>query len=159
MNTIKKHRQYKPRVITHCPDGHEYTPENTAIRRRAACKDARACRTCEKAWAKKAKKKAQPKRLQWYYDILLKSTCVTCGESRPATLQWDHKDPTIKEFAISDAIRQGHSRTRVLKEMAKCDVLCANCHAVKTAEQQGWYRGRSGLESGLIGSSSIERGV
>ena len=141
MNTTKKLKQYKPRVITHCPKGHEYTPENTAIRKRKSCKDAKACRTCERAWVKKAKTKMMPKRKSWYYEILLKSFCIDCGESRPATLQWDHRDPSLKKFAISDAIRQGHSKKRILEEMAKCDVRCANCHAIRTAEQQNWYKG------------------
>jgi hypothetical protein len=141
MNSIKRSVQYQTKDITHCPLGHEYTPENTFIRNRHPHKNAKVCRTCQRIWAKKAKTKMMPKRKSWYYDILLNSFCLDCGESRPATLQWDHRDPSLKEFGISDAIRQGHSKKRILEEMAKCDVRCANCHAIRTAEQQGWYKG------------------
>lgn len=40
-------------VITHCPRGHEYTPENTRVR---AC--GRCCRTCERMLARVRKDRA-----------------------------------------------------------------------------------------------------
>lgn len=36
------------RIKTHCPHGHEYTPENTVIRGVAAGRPQRVCRTCER---------------------------------------------------------------------------------------------------------------
>jgi len=65
--------------------------------------------------------------------------CVECGESRPETLQFDHIDPSTKSFAISSALRNNYAWQRIANEMAKCQVLCANCHAIKTAGEQNWY--------------------
>jgi hypothetical protein len=31
---------------------------------------------------------------------------------------------------------------RVLVEIEKCDVRCANCHRKRTAQQFGWRKGR-----------------
>jgi hypothetical protein len=44
-------------------------------------------------------------------------------------LQFHHRNPREKDFTISNACSWGWSIERILKEMEKCDVLCANCHA------------------------------
>lgn len=52
--------------------------------------------------------------------------CIQCGYNRCiAALHFHHRDPTSKTFAI----RQAKSLTRARIEAAKCDLLCANCHA------------------------------
>jgi hypothetical protein len=53
--------------------------------------------------------------------------CDICGESHLACLDFHHKDPADKQFSISSAIHQGVS-AKVVMEIAKCRVLCANCH-------------------------------
>jgi hypothetical protein len=68
---------------------------------------------------------------------LLSHPCP-CGESDPVVLEFDHVRGE-KSFNISDAARWGWSMERVFEEVAKCDVLCANCHRRKTAKQLGWY--------------------
>ena len=63
--------------------------------------------------------------------------CARCGENHPATLQFHHCDPQKKDFNLSEAVREGYSIKRIKKEVAKCTVLCANCHA---KECYGWAR-------------------
>lgn len=53
--------------------------------------------------------------------------CVECGENHPACLHFHHINPDDKEFILS----KQYSMTRKIKEMEKCEVLCANCHAKK----------------------------
>lgn len=55
--------------------------------------------------------------------------CTICGYAQvPAALQFHHIDPDGKEFHIA---HRGHSRSlaRCRKEIRKCILLCANCHA------------------------------
>jgi transposase len=55
--------------------------------------------------------------------------CALCGYSRcPAALHFHHVDPASKQFHLS---MQGVTRSlaRARAEMAKCVLLCANCHA------------------------------
>lgn len=57
--------------------------------------------------------------------------CEHCGYSEHlAALQFHHIDPTEKDFAIS-SIQGSYSWERMVKELDKCELLCANCHAVE----------------------------
>lgn len=73
------------------------------------------------------------------YDILVESKCADCPENRPACLQFDHTDPSKKLFNVAQAATLGKSLESVDREIAKCIIRCANCHALRTAEQFGWY--------------------
>lgn len=55
--------------------------------------------------------------------------CADCGESHPACLHFHHRDPREKDFTIANAASWGWGIQRILQEIQKCDVLCANCHA------------------------------
>lgn len=52
--------------------------------------------------------------------------CGTCGEKDPSCLDFHHRDRTTKEGHIGEFRKFGMKR--LLAEIAKCDVLCANCH-------------------------------
>lgn len=89
------------------------------------------------------------KRKLWKFYNQLKAVvkCVRCGETHPATLQFHHLNPEQKEFILAEAVNRGFSKERIQKEIAKCEVLCANCHA---KEHYNWAR-KNGkrLEKGL----------
>jgi hypothetical protein len=53
----------------------------------------------------------------------------------PAAMQWDHCSGTTKPFDVSDGLPR-YSREAILAEIAKCDLFCANCHAVRAYERQ-----------------------
>jgi hypothetical protein len=44
-------------------------------------------------------------------------------------MDFDHRPGTVKLFHIG---KNTHSEDAVLAEIAKCDVVCANCHRVRT---------------------------
>lgn len=73
-------------------------------------------------------------RLLW--DFLKKNGCVRCGETNPVVLELDHLSD--KKYNISDII-YCHTWDSVLTELAKCQILCSNCHRKKTAKDFGWY--------------------
>lgn len=54
--------------------------------------------------------------------------CKICGEKRPWVLDLHHREGEKKERNISDMLRKNISWEKILKELTKCDVLCANCH-------------------------------
>ena len=73
---------------------------------------------------------------EWYTKYKATLHCENCGEWRPECLQFHHRDPRQKEFNISEWIRNGVSLETLRAEIAKCDVLCANCHAIETQDQK-----------------------
>lgn len=74
-------------------------------------------------------------------DYLNNNPCVSCGESRLPCLQFDHIDPNTKVDNIANLVRSS-SFNSIMIEISKCRVLCANCHAVRTAEQKNYYKYR-----------------
>jgi hypothetical protein len=56
--------------------------------------------------------------------------CADCGESDPLVLEFDHRGN--KSFNIAKGARDRNWQA-VLDEIAKCDVVCANCHRRRTA--------------------------
>jgi len=58
--------------------------------------------------------------------------CTDCGVQYPFyVMQFDHVRGK-KKFNLSRVSSLGMGRQAVLDEIAKCDVVCANCHAVRT---------------------------
>ena len=56
--------------------------------------------------------------------------CMDCGyNANPVALQFDHTEDN-KEFTIGRCT--GYSMERLLAEVAKCEVVCANCHHIRT---------------------------
>lgn len=61
--------------------------------------------------------------------------CVECGYNEHfCALDFDHIDPSQKEFTIGTSYTSV-SLERLYKEIDKCQVLCANCHRIKTYNQ------------------------
>lgn len=61
--------------------------------------------------------------------------CVDCKvKYAPWIMQFDHlKD---KEIDVSNAVSKLWSRERITQEVAKCELVCANCHADRTYKRQ-----------------------
>lgn len=73
-------------------------------------------------------------------QYLQKSKCEICDENDIRVLEFDHIDPSIKSFSISQSVKLGRSWDAVMQEIKKCRVLCANCHKKHTASQSNWYK-------------------
>lgn len=63
-------------------------------------------------------------------EIKSKLACTKCGQNHPATLDFHHIDPTMKIDEVNVVARVTKSKVKVLEEIAKCIVLCANCHRI-----------------------------
>lgn len=71
-------------------------------------------------------------------SILSDSGCVDCGETDFRCLQFDHvRGVKVKE--VSRLLWDGVKWDTIEKEIAKCEVRCANCHWKVTATRANWY--------------------
>lgn len=143
-NTYKKH----------CFKGHEFTPENTYINPKSQKRNCKTCNTERRkqkfladpegarhyfrehmtAWRaanpERDKKNWTTLRRQkkaWLDAYKSEHPCRECGESHSACLDFHHRDPKEKKANLSVAIAHW-SIERLQMEVAKCDILCSNCH-------------------------------
>ena len=61
-------------------------------------------------------------------EIKRRFGCRVCGESDIVCIEFHHRDPEGKDFAIARAMAYEWSWETVLAEIRKCACLCANCH-------------------------------
>lgn len=54
-------------------------------------------------------------------------SCLLCGENTPICLEFHHVNDDTKDFNISDPGVHS-SLGKMVQELNKCVVLCANCH-------------------------------
>ena len=64
--------------------------------------------------------------------------CIDCGENDVLVLEFDHRTSKIK--GIAEMVQSSCSVGRVLAEIKKCDVRCANCHRRKTSKDLGFWK-------------------
>jgi hypothetical protein len=72
-----------------------------------------------------AKKHVERQLILW--GIKKDSGCVTCGERDTLVLDFHHRDPKDKVSKLPTMTSRAWPE--VEKELEKCTVLCANCHA------------------------------
>ena len=59
--------------------------------------------------------------------------CTDCnGVFDPVCMDFDHRDGMIKVAEVSQMPRIGYGVKTIKIEMKKCDVVCANCHRLRT---------------------------
>ncbi len=61
-------------------------------------------------------------------ELKAETGCTRCDEDYPQCLHFHHTSPDEKSDGISSMVKQGYSREKILAEIEKCELLCANCH-------------------------------
>jgi hypothetical protein len=121
-----------------CSRCREDKPE-TDFNKRSVNKLSSECKECHRKLVKenyeknkeyylqKAKRRRKELR-EWYKSIKSELKCNRCEENHWSCLEFHHEDPKEKEINIPLAVWKGWSKKRILEEIKKCEVLCANCH-------------------------------
>jgi len=78
-----------------------------------------------------ARKRAHWRASAKMLDLLKDVPCVDCGRRfPPCVMQFDHRDPATKTYEVTRIITR--ARSVILAEIAKCDIVCTNCHRDRT---------------------------
>jgi hypothetical protein len=73
--------------------------------------------------------------LRAFADAAMAGGCVDCGIKTQIVLDFDHIRGE-KTGDISQMIASAASVKRLLSELDKCEVRCANCHRIVTAQRR-----------------------
>jgi len=64
---------------------------------------------------------------EWFLNLKKQYKCLKCGESNYRCLDFHHmSDNKFKD--VNKMVHHGNSKKKILEEIDKCEVLCANCH-------------------------------
>jgi predicted transcriptional regulator len=74
----------------------------------------------------------------WVLEYLADHPCADCGTGDPVVLEFDHIGP--KSGDVGTMIANGCRLERIQAEIARCEVVCANCHRRRTARRSAWLR-------------------
>ena len=122
---------------------------NYHLRRGETCQ---MCKEANAAWSRATRNGSRPRaprqppsvrkadRKNWLIDQkVARVACMDClkkvERDNTFVFDFDHRDPKQKLFAISEYLHT-YTIDRLLHEMDKCDLICANCHRVRTNAQQ-----------------------
>lgn len=73
------------------------------------------------------------RKIKFFIDTLKNKPCQDCGLSYPSyVMDFDHRDSKDKLRNIAYLPVLGWSENKILKEIAKCDLVCSNCHRIRT---------------------------
>lgn len=59
--------------------------------------------------------------------------CADCGQIYPPyVMDFDHQEPKEKTKEVSYMFTRNWSLDKIRNESEKCEVVCANCHRIRT---------------------------
>lgn len=83
------------------------------------------CRACHNAYTQERFKRRKLRAIEH-----LGGRCSDCGGAfHPSVFEFHHRDPGSKDLT-GNQIKRG-AWARVVRELDKCDLLCANCHRLR----------------------------
>lgn len=110
------------------------------------------CRPCQSEYGKqhyaankaryleleaKRKRARAEKRMRYILEYFEANPCADCGEDDPLVLEFDHVKG--KSFDIGSGLPDRNWQS-ILREIARCEVVCANCHRRRTVQRLGTVR-------------------
>jgi pyruvate-formate lyase-activating enzyme len=51
-------------------------------------------------------------------------------------MEFDHRPGEAKVSHVANMLRDGIGKARILVEISKCDLVCSNCHRIRTWKRQ-----------------------
>lgn len=77
---------------------------------------------------------------EYIASVLMTAKCMDCPTDDWLVLEFDHRDPAEKHDAVTRMVNDGIALDRIKVEVAKCDIVCANCHTRRTIKRAKSWR-------------------
>jgi len=76
----------------------------------------------------------------WLLNFLKGKSCKDCGHADIRVLEFDHVRKG-KQYNIADLVAGGRNLKLLKTEVGLCELVCCNCHRLRTAERRGdtWH--------------------
>jgi len=85
-----------------------------------------------------AQKRKRHSELRAWYRDLKRAPCSDWKQTfPPQVMAWDHLPGADKIADVANLLVRSHSKEAILREIAKCELVCANCHAVRSLKRRG----------------------
>lgn len=85
----------------------------------------------KRAWGRKTRMKKRLE-IRALLNGIKNVPCADCkGQFDPCVMDFDHIDPSTKTANIGVLARRSDVK-RLMEEIAKCEIVCANCHRLRT---------------------------
>jgi hypothetical protein len=89
------------------------------------------CEVCRREYQSGRPRIISAKRLVW--ELKDNQPCKDCNvQYRHYVLDFDHRPGEKKLANVNVLVKRGATREIILAEIAKCDLVCANCHRIRT---------------------------
>lgn len=73
----------------------------------------------------------------WIRALKSSTPCMDCNKTFPwYVTDFDHIGDD-KKFNISTMVASGYSKSKIQKEINKCELVCSNCHRERTFSRNG----------------------
>ena len=72
---------------------------------------------------------------RWLLELKSKP-CTDCGNYFDSCcMDFDHLEPSLKTCDIAHLFSRCCSKERISKELEKCELVCSNCHRIRTKDR------------------------
>jgi len=72
----------------------------------------------------------------WMVELKSKP-CRDCGGTfEVCCMDFDHRKGTVKKYNVGSMFAHHYSQKLIESELAKCDLVCANCHRIRTRNRR-----------------------
>jgi hypothetical protein len=62
-------------------------------------------------------------------------------------MDFDHREGTTKKYNVGSMFAHHHSKASIEEEVAKCDLVCSNCHRIRTQKRRKGVRIKKAAET------------
>ena len=142
-------------IVKFCCKRHRerYWTEHNREKHRAAVKKNRRLRYERNGNCSDTYPKAKAQK-EWMNELKSKP-CHDCAGSFPVCcMDFDHREGTVKSYNVGNMFARHYSRELIQVEIDKCDLVCANCHRVRTRERRIGIGLRRISEDGAVGEGN-----